>query len=132
MRIRWVVLAAVLACGVSLQAGEPIPLKVLYAGNPGSSREQDFQTFLKKHFVQVDTTDYQKFTGDRAKGFDVVIFDWTSIYPRDQDGKIKKEINALNMPTSPELTEQYGRPTIMIGAVAGSVGKSLRLKIDWR
>src|SRR4051812_24804103 len=94
-----------------LRADEPLDLKVLYAGNPGSDREKDFVAFLSKQFAKVGTTDYQKFREDEAKGFDVVILDWTSIYPRDETGKIKEEVNELNSPTPPELSETYDRPT---------------------
>jgi hypothetical protein len=132
MRMRCLTMVALLACGAPLSADEPLAPRVLYTGNPGSDRQKDFVSFLERHFAKVGKADYTKFTQDQAKGYDVVIFDWTSIYPRDKDGKIEKEINSLNMPTDPELTEQYDRPTILIGAVAGSVGRSLRLKIDWR
>jgi hypothetical protein len=125
-------LAAVLAAGGSLRADEPFPMNVLYAGNPGSDRERDFKNFLEKHFAKVGTTDFEKFTPAESKGYDVVIFDWTSIYPREKDGTIKKEISGLNSPKIPKLTDAYDRPTILIGAAGGFVAQSLRLKIDWR
>src|SRR5271166_5872422 len=113
MRIRWLTSLALLACAVPLRADQPFALKVLYAGNPGSDREKDFVSFLEKHFAKVDKTDYQKFTEDRAKGFDVVIFDWTSIYPRDKDGELTPKFTGLNSPTPPKLSERYDRPTIL-------------------
>lgn len=132
MRTRWLALAAVLAFGGPARADEPIALKVLYAGNPGSEREKDFSALLGKHFAKVTTANYEKFTADQAKGHDVVILDWTSIYPRDKDGKISKNITGLNSPTPPKLLTDYDRPTILIGAAGGFVAQSLRLKIDWR
>ena len=123
---------ALMACGIPARADEAIALKVLYAGNPGSERERDFVSFLQEHFVKVGKADYQTFTEDQAKGYDVVIFDWTSIYPRYNDGKIKKELNGLKSPTAPRLPEQYDRPTILIGAAGGFLAMQLRLKIDWR
>lgn len=133
MRARWLALAAVLAFGGAAHADdEPIALNVLYAGNPGSAREKDFTALLGKHFARVATADYQKFTADQAKGHDVVILDWTSIYPRDKDGKILEKIDGLNSPTPPKLAEDYNRATILIGAAGGFVGQALRLKIDWR
>jgi hypothetical protein len=132
MRTRWLTLAAAFAFASSARADEPFPLKVLYAGNPGSDREKDYTSFLEKHFAKVGMTDYQKFTEDQARGYDVVIFDWTSIYPRDKDGQIKKEFNGLNSPTPPKLTEQYDRPTILIGAAGGFVAVAFPgLKINW-
>jgi hypothetical protein len=132
MPIRWLALAALLACGVSLRADEPSPLKVLYAGHLASDREQDFTTFLETHFAKVGTTDYRTFTEDQAKGYDVVIFDWTSVYARDKDGKIKEPFTGLIRLAPPRISEQYDRPTILIGAAGGLVAKRLRLKLDWR
>jgi len=58
MRIRGVLFGmAVASCfWVTARADEPIALKILYAGNPGSSREKDFVAFLKPSFQQVVTT----------------------------------------------------------------------------
>jgi hypothetical protein len=133
MRTRWIALAAVLALASASRADEPFPLRVLYAGNPGSDRDKDFKTFLEKHFAKVGTTDYRRFKDGDAKGYDAVILDWTSIYPRDEAGKILKKIDRLNTPDPrPAISEGYDRPTILIGAAGGFVAQSLRLKIDWR
>ena len=108
MRTRWLALAAVLALASASRADEPFPLKVLYAGNPGCDRETDFKTFLEKHFATVGTTDYRKFKDGDAKGFDVVIFDWTSIYPRDKAGKVLETFDRLNSPDPrPDLSKGY-------------------------
>ena len=123
--------AALLAVAPLARAGEPFDLKVLYAGNPGSDREKDFRSFLGRHFARVGTADYQKFTEDQAKPYDVVIFDWTSIYPRDKHGKIKPTFERLNSPTPPKLSEDFDRPAVLIGAAGGSLAGPLRLKIDW-
>jgi hypothetical protein len=133
MRSRWLALAAVLALGSTSRADEPIGLSVLYAGNPGSDREKDFKALLSEHFARVGTTDYRKFKDESAKGYDVVILDWTSIYPRDKHGTILPKINELNSPhPNPEISVGYDRPTILIGAAGGSVGIALRLTTDWR
>jgi hypothetical protein len=121
-----------MACAVPARADEPLALKVLYAGNTGSDREQDFVAFLREHFSEVGKADYEKFTEDKAKGYDVVIFDWTSIYPRDKDGKIKKGSGEIVMPTPPTVSPEYRRSSILIGAAGGCLATSLRLKIDWR
>jgi len=123
---------AVASClWVAARADEPIALKILYAGNPGSSREIDFVALLKPSFQQVDTTDYRTFKEEQAAGHDVVIFDWTSVYPRDKDGKVLEKIDRMNNPKVPTLSEKYDRATILIGGPGQSVVKPLRLKIDW-
>ena len=124
--------AALTLLGTASRADGPGDLKVLYAGNPGSDREQDFVSLLREHFAEVGTVSYERFEEDDADDYDVVIFDWTSIYPRDEDGKIKEEFTGLNSPTPPELSEDYDRPTILIGAAGGYVARPLRLKLDWR
>ena len=133
MSIRWLTIlgAALLFWAQPARAADPINLRVLYAGNPGSDREKDFSAFLGKHFAKVGTADYQKFSKNQAEGYDVVILDWTSIYPRDKDGKMKREFHGLNSPTPPGLLETYDRPTVMIGAAGGLLAGRLRLKIDW-
>jgi hypothetical protein len=133
MRMLWLTIASlgVFVLGQPSQAGEPIALRVLYAGNPGSDREKDFTTFLGNSFAKVGTTDYRTFKEDEVKGYDVVILDWTSIYPRDDQGKIKQGNSGLNSPTPPKLSDAFDRPTILIGAAGGSATMTLRLKINW-
>jgi hypothetical protein len=133
MRLIWLMFCcvSVLALAGPSQAGEPTALKVLYAGNPGSDREKDFTTFLEKSFAKVGSTDYRTFNEDGAKGYDVVILDWTSIYPRDDQGKMKKEFTRLNSPKPPHLSLTYDRPTILIGAAGGYATNRSQLKINW-
>jgi hypothetical protein len=125
-----VVLAALAVLGQTV-AAEKIDLKVLYAGNPGSPRTKDFVSFLGQHFSRVDETNYEKFKADDAKGFDVVIFDWTSIYPRDKDGKIAPTLTSLHSPKTPGLSADFDRPAVLIGAAGGYLARPMRLKIDW-
>jgi hypothetical protein len=123
--------AALLASGAPSRADGPIDLKVLYAGNPGSDRERDFKGCLEQHFARVATINYQKFRQKDAKGYDVVILDWTSIYPRDEHGTIAKTFTGLNSPTPPKLTRDFDRPTILIGAAGAQATRPLGLKINW-
>ncbi len=107
-----------------------LALSILYAGNPGSDREKDYVTFLRASFQQVATTDYRTFKEEQAAGHDVVIFDWTSIFPRDRDGKIEEPIKRLNWPKAPAITEAYSRPTLLVGAPGQEVIRPFRWKID--
>lgn len=124
------------ACGVAPGgADEPAKLRILYAGNPGSDRERDYVGFLKGTFAKVDPVDYRAFREEMAEGYDVVIFDWTSIYPRDKDGRmldLAESGGRMNYPKpTPRLSESYARPTILIGGPGERVIRPLRLKIDW-
>jgi hypothetical protein len=77
-----------------------IPLRVLYVGLPGTERQKDFVTFLRKHFTQVDTADYNSFKEEQTHDCDVAIL--------DKDGL---EWAALDINVSP----QYSRATVSLG-----------------
>jgi hypothetical protein len=110
-----------------------IALRVLYAGNPASDRSRDFATFLEQHFETVQTGDYEKFKPEDANGFDVVVFDWTSIYPRDENGKISWDENLqLAQPQPPKIDRNFSRPCVLIGAAAGTLSHQLQTAINWK
>jgi hypothetical protein len=131
LRLLTIVAAASLILAAPAFAADTIDLKVLYAGNPGSDRSQDFTSFLEKHFAKVTATDFRKFQEDEAKGYDVVIFDWTSIYPRKSDGALDNLSNGISMPPAPSLSSSFDRPAILIGAAGGALTKKMSLKINW-
>lgn len=110
-----------------------IALKVLYAGNLGSDRAEDFQRLLSRHFETAEVTGYSSFQATDAENFDVVIFDWTSIYPRDEDGTINWENSAgMTTPPTPDLPPDFDRPAILIGAAGGNICNRLDIAINWK
>jgi hypothetical protein len=111
---------------------KPIDLKVLYAGNLESDRTEDFESFLKQHFREVATTDYSSFRAEQADRFDVVIFDWSSIYPRTADGKIDMKSGSISSPKAPAIDRSFSRPAILIGAAGGSIANRLNIAINWK
>ena len=115
----------------TVRPAEKMALTVLYAGNPDSPRAKDFVAFLKQHFAKVGETSYEKFKPDEAKGYDVVVFDWTSIYPRGEGGKIDSKVTSLRSPKAPRLPADFDRPAVLIGAAGGDLAGPRRLKIDW-
>jgi hypothetical protein len=132
--MRWRTAAAVAALallGSTAPAAEKAGLKILYAGNVDSPRAKDFVSFLESHFAGVTPVELGKFREADAQGHDVVIFDWTSIYPRDKDGKVKSGSASISMPPGPRLSRDFSRPTILIGAAGGQVAQGQGLKIDW-
>src|SRR5438874_7656468 len=133
MRGRTVAAVAALALlGPAAPAADKADLKILYAGNLDSVRARDFTSFLEQHFARVTPVELGKFKEADAQGHDVVIFDWTSIYPRDKDGKINNSPQAprIAMPPTPKLSRDFDRPTILIGAAGGQLAGSLSLKIN--
>jgi hypothetical protein len=126
-----VLAASMLASQAVAADDKKIDVKVLYAGKPGDARTKDYVAFLRQHFVHVGEADYEKFKPNESKDFDVVIFDWPSIYPRDKDGKIAPKITHMNSPKPPNLPNDFDRPAILIGAAGSSATRQLQLKINW-
>lgn len=110
----------------SLPGAEPIKLKILYAGNPGSDRMIEFESFLKEHFSEVAVTDTSNFTESEVDNFDVVIFDWTRTF--DETGRLRSELRIQN---PPRLSQEFSRPAVLIGETGGRVTSELKLKLDW-
>jgi hypothetical protein len=135
MQFRWTAIAVAslaLGCPVAHDV-EKANLKVLYAGNADSPRAKDFTSFLEEHSFKVTPMDLGKLRDADAKGYDVVIVDWTSIYPRDKDGKINRgdEAPGMSMPPAAQLSREFDRPTILIGAAGGTFTQGSDLKINW-
>jgi len=133
MRFCWLATATAILMLLNdgIRAEEPIKLKVLYAGNSGSDRAKDFVSFLEKHFAKVGSVDFGKFQEADAKDYNVVLFDWTSIYPRDKEGKINNSLGSITMPPGPHLSADFAKPTILIGAAGGQVAGTRQIKINW-
>jgi hypothetical protein len=125
--------AALALLGPAARADEKANLKVLYAGNVNSPRAKDFTSFLEKHFVKVTPVDLGKLHDADAQGHDVVLVDWTSIYPRDKDGKITRDDQSpgISMPPAVQLSRDFDRPTVLIGAAGGKCSQGRDLKINW-
>jgi hypothetical protein len=135
MRFRWTALAgaALALLGPAAHAAEKADLKVLYAGNVDSPRAKDFTSFLEQHFVKVTPVDLGKLRDADAQGHDVVLLDWTSIYPRDKDGKVTQNDQSpgISMPPAVQLSRDFDRPTVLIGAAGGQFSQGRDLKITW-
>lgn len=134
----WAGTLGLLLGGLVVHADEPpgtekqIALKVLYAGNPDTERTEDFRQLLTRHFETVDVTHYGEFQSSDADGFDVVVFDWTSTYPRDEDGTINWDnMDGFASPPAPEL-QGFDRPAVLIGAAGGSISNRLNIAINWK
>lgn len=93
-----------------------IKLRILLTTSPKEGRTDDFFSFLSKHFVKVETTDYKSFREEQAEDFDVVVIDYGMTRP--------------GTPT-PELTPEYSRATVTFGVAGSMVCRRLRLKPDY-
>jgi hypothetical protein len=93
-----------------------IDLRILYAGLPDTDRAKDFVDFLSKHFKQVETTDYNTFTGNEAADFDVAIIDHNGV--------------AFRSP-QPKISPQYNRATVTMGVPGAFICSRLSLKTGY-
>ncbi|WP_442510338.1 hypothetical protein SH528x_001952 [Novipirellula sp. SH528] len=109
----------------------PSGLSVLYAGKPDSSRMQVFAGFLNQHFKKVETCDFEQLTSQNAADFDVVVFDWVSVYPRDAEGNIDHTKHEILSPRL-HVDSAYRKPTVMIGAAAGTFCNTHPMTINWK
>ncbi len=98
------------------ETSEKIGLRILYAGLPNTDRAKDFVDFLKGHFQQVETTDYNTFTGSHTTEFDVAII--------DHDG-------ADTRAPRPNISRQYARATVTVGVPGAFLCSQLSLKTGY-
>src|SRR5580704_16906313 len=127
--MRFLGAALVLALSsVPLCAEERFDVRVLYCGDPKSAREAAYGSFLKRNFTNVTFRDEREFRESDARGHDLVIFDWSSVY----DGKGNPE-NQLSerYHGGPSLSLNYARPTILVGWAGGTSSSQFNLKINW-
>ncbi len=99
-----------------VDVSEKIELRILYAGLPNTERSKDFVEFLDRHFKQIETTDYNAFTEDKANGFDVTIIDY--------DGR---DVRA----PLPSISLRYSRATVTIGSSGADLCSRLSLKTGY-
>jgi hypothetical protein len=95
---------------------EKINLRILYAGLPNTDRAKDFVDFLTKHFKQVETTDYNTFTGEEAADFDVAIIDYDGVEFRSP---------------RPNVSRQYTGAAVTMGVPGAFVCSRLSLKTGY-
>jgi hypothetical protein len=114
------------------QGAEQNELKVLYAGNPGSPRMDEFVAFLKPHFAVVGTCDLQGDFQKESQTYDVVVLDWTTVYKRDSDGKMVLGGQHPDLIPKFKIDASFSKPVVMIGPAAGHAAVQLRTAIDWR
>ncbi len=102
--------------GELVDSNGKIKLRILCTTSPKEGRTDDFVEFLRKHFVEVATTDYKSFHESLAADFDVVILDYGMRRP--------------GTPVPP-ISPAYSRATITIGAAGSEICNRLRLKTGY-
>ena len=90
-----------------------LPEHVLYIGH----RASDFEPFLKKYFLQVESVSLDEFKSSQAKDFDVVLLDWPQSHTMRG--------NWLN--GSPlGNRDEWNKPTVLLGSAG------LNLAVVWK
>jgi len=102
----------------AVAAPAKVTLRVLYAGDPKSPRQDDFVNFLKEHFTTAEGADIATFKEKDAAKYDAVILDY---------GPLKRENQVVTMPKF-SFSKNYSRPTITLGQSGGKVCAALKLK----
>lgn len=119
------VLAVAVACAGLLpaqQSSEKLDLSVLYAGDVDHARTATWLEFLGRHVQRAEPIELIDLSSDTAADFDVVIVDSPS--PFGEEGRFE-------MPQTPELTREFGKPTVLLGAAGGALLRSVKIKLDW-
>src|SRR5262249_15132241 len=135
-----VALAALVLQVPTARTAEKSNLKVLYSGNIGSSRANDFMSFLKKNFAIVGAVQETTFQESDCELYDVVIFDWTSNFLRDKDGKLLRDMRGhylQDLENGASIcghfrhfapSKKYSRASILIGIVGSTISGRAGLK----
>ncbi len=98
------------------ETSEKIDLCILYAGLPNTDRSKDFVDFLKTYFRQVETTEYNTFTGSHTAGFDVAIIDHDGLDAQAPRSRINR---------------QHARATVTVGVPGAFLCSALSLKTGY-
>jgi hypothetical protein len=93
-----------------------LPLKILYAGEKGTNRFNDFETFLKANFKTVTTIDLKAFDQNQTRDSDVVILD-------------SNGIGRGSFPVS--FSKDYSKPTISMGIPGARWCDQMHLKTGY-
>jgi hypothetical protein len=92
-------------------------LKVLYVGDPGTARAQQFAGFLAKNVGKVETASRKEFKPATADPFDVVLLDW----PQSQTAREERQSRS---PLGDRAA--WAKPTVLLGSAG------LNLAVVWK
>jgi hypothetical protein len=107
--------ASIFVTNLFAQNAALLPQRVLYVGH----RNSEFEPFLKKHFVKVESVSRQKFQPARANDFDVVMLDWP------QSGGMR---GAWLDGAPLGKREDWSKPTVLLGSAGLNLAVAWKLK----
>ena len=98
--------------------GDLDKLKVLYIGDTGTPREQQFTGFLAKNVGHVEAASRKDFKPADAAEFDVVLLDWP------QSESAREDCKAGRSPLGSRAA--WNKPTVLLGSAG------LNLAVVWK
>lgn len=111
----------VMGCG----AGDPVPKRIFYAGDPDTRHMESFRELLEQHFESVRTIPLLDVGTADLSDADVLIIDGLPIKRGDDGPSVVKTPQGVVLDT-------LSVPTVLIGGMGGRISDSLSLKIGWR
>ncbi len=127
MKARHALIGALMLCSLAgcAGAGEKYNLRVLYIGDTGTPRAQEFEQFLQGHFVETEAVAREEFDPSSAENWDVVLLDWPQPPAKIiEPGKIM--IGRMGDPRPLGERKSWTKPTVLLGS-AGA-----RLAVAWK
>lgn len=124
----FVSVAAIVGCNAMSsrqeRGDERLPLRIIYAGNAGTSYTAAWEEFLKKHVASVRVVAAATLTRDDLREADVLIV----------DGEVKEPL--FGGPLVIEsirlgLDDLQGFPVVLMGGAGALLASSLHLKPSW-
>jgi len=92
-------------------------LKVLYVGDPGTARAQQFTGFLKQNVARVEAASRTAFKPEQSEEFDVVLLDWPQ-------SDLAREARLQRAPLGERSA--WTKPTVLLGSAG------LNLAVVWK
>src|SRR5437773_6183550 len=108
--------AAALSLAAAVKAADLDKLKVLYIGDTGTPRAQQFTGFLAKNVARVEAASRKDFKPADAAEFDVVLLDW----PQSQTAREERKGQS---PLGDRAA--WNKPTVLLGSAG------LNLAVVW-
>jgi hypothetical protein len=122
--IQAVALAA-LAAQAHVEVEARLPLAILYAGAPGTTRELDWLAFLRANFDRVESVSLRDLDAHEAQDFDVVVADWSWRSSRDAAPIPMDHGEGLR---GYRLDEPIRTPIVMVGGIGGELDEKTKLR----
>jgi len=105
---------------------DKLPLRIVYAGNPGTPYTAAWERFLGEHTEAVKVVAASAVRRADLEGFDVLVVDG-EIQTRDEKGD--EQLKSEKVPLG--LDELQGFPVVLVGGQGGVFADALRLKTSW-